>query len=80
MIIGGCPVAEVTAGTGEDEHGRPCAGPRAWLVLAALAGVAEASIPAEAPSEHAATSSAPAATLSLRPARGLSHSRAAPAR
>jgi hypothetical protein len=49
-------------------------------VLAALAGAAEASSPAETPSEPAATSSAQAIVLSRRPRRGVSHSRAAPAR
>jgi hypothetical protein len=53
---------------------------RAWLVLAALAGPAEASSPAETPTEQAATSSAQATVLSRRPGRGVSHSRAAPAR
>jgi hypothetical protein len=49
-------------------------------VLAALAGRAEASNPADTPSEQAATSSAQAIALKRRPERGVSHSRAAPAR
>jgi hypothetical protein len=49
-------------------------------VLAALAGRAEASSPPDAPSEQAATSSAQATALKRRPGRGVSHSRAAPAR
>jgi hypothetical protein len=58
------------------EPGRQCA----WLVLAALAGVVEVSSPAEAPSEQPAISSAQAAIRRRRPGRGVSHSRAAPAR
>ena len=59
--------------------------PRAWPVLAALAGAAlagaaGASSPAETPSEQAATSSAQATVLRRLPGRGVSHSRAAPAR
>ena len=78
MIICGWLMAGITPGTGSGGPGRQCARPGAWLVLAALAGAAEASSPAETPSEQAATSSAQAAVLSRRPGRGASHSRAAP--
>ena len=71
-------MAGITPGAGSGEPGRQCA--RAWLVLAALAGAAEASSPPETPSEQAATSSAQATVLKRRPGRGVSHSRAAPAR
>jgi hypothetical protein len=80
MITRGRLTAEITAGTGSSEPGRQCARPRACLVLAALAGAAEASNPAETPSEQAATSSAQATVPRRRPGRGVSHSRAAPAR
>jgi hypothetical protein len=80
MITCGRLMAEVTPGTGPGGPGRQCARPRAWLVLAALAGAAEASSPAETPTEQAATSSAHAAVPRRRPGRGASHSRAAPAR
>jgi hypothetical protein len=84
MITCGRLTAGVTPGTGSGEPGRQCARPgvwpRAWLVLAALAGAAEASSPAETPSEQAATSSAQATVLRRRTGRGVSHSRAAPAR
>ena len=50
------------------------------LLLAALAGTAETSNPAETPTEQAATSSAQATVLRRRTGRGVSHSRAAPAR
>jgi hypothetical protein len=49
-------------------------------VLAALAGAAEASNPAETPSEQAATKSAQATAVRYRPGRGVSRARAAPAR
>jgi hypothetical protein len=80
MITCGQPVAEITPGTDSGEPGRQCAEARAWLVLAALAGAAGASSPADTPSEQAATSSAQATVLKRRPGRGVSHSRAAPAR
>jgi hypothetical protein len=48
--------------------------------MAALAGTVEASTPAETPIAPAATSSAQATVLRRRPGRGVSHSRAAPAR
>jgi hypothetical protein len=48
--------------------------------MAALAGTVEASKPPETPSEPTAISSAQATVLSRRPGRGVSHSRAAPAR
>ena len=62
MITCERPVAGVTPERAEATR-RQCARPRAWLVLAALAGLAEASSPAETPSEQAATSSAQAAVL-----------------
>ena len=72
-------MAGITPGTGAGEPGRQCVDPCAGLVLAALAGAAGASSPAETPSEQAATSSAQATVLRGRPGRGVSHSRAAPA-
>ena len=59
------------AGTGPD--GR-------WAVPAALAGVVSATSAAEKPTRHAAASSPAATVLKDRPGRGVSHSRAAPAR
>jgi hypothetical protein len=47
MITRGRLMAGVTPGTGSGEPGRQCARPRAWLVLAALAGAAGASNPAD---------------------------------
>ena len=80
LITCGRPMAGVTPGTGSGEPGRQCEGPCAWLVLAALAGAAEASNPAETPSEQAETSSAQATAVRCRPGRGVSRSRAAAAR
>jgi hypothetical protein len=95
MITCERPGAGITPGTGPGGPGRQCADARAWPVLAALAGAAladaaladaalagaaGASSPAETPSEQAATSSAQATVLKRRPGRGVSHSRAAPAR
>jgi len=68
------------AGMGSGEPGWQCAPGRTWLVLAALAGPAEASSPAETPSKQVAATSAQATVLSRRPGRGVIHSRAAPAR
>jgi hypothetical protein len=76
----GWRVAGLTPGTGAGGPGRQGADARAWPGLAALAGAAGASSPAETPSEQAATSSAQATVLKRRPGRGVSHSRAAPAR
>jgi hypothetical protein len=80
MITCGRAVAGITPGTGTGEAGRQRADARAWLVPAALAGAAGASSPAETPSEQAATSSAQATVVKRRAGRGVSHSRAAPAR
>jgi hypothetical protein len=87
MITGGRPRAGTTPETGMGRPGRQCADARAWPALAgaalagaALAGAVGASSPAETPSEQAATSSAQATVLKRRPGRGVSHSRAAPAR
>ena len=76
----GRPIAGITPGTGAGGPGRQGADTRARPGLAALAGAAGASSPAETPSEQAATSSAQATVLKRRPGRGVSHSRAAPAR
>ena len=73
-------MAAATAGTGPGELRWQRAIARGWLVLAALAGAAEASSPADAPSEQATTSSAQTAAVSRAPGRGVSRSRAAPAR
>ena len=80
MIICGWLMAGITPRTASGGPGRQCARPGAWLVLAALAGAAEASSPAETPSEPAAISSAQATALRRQPGRGASHSRAAPVR
>jgi len=80
MITCGRLMAGVMPGTGAGEPARQCARPGAWLVLAALAGAAEASNPAETPSEQAATKSAQATAVRYRPGRGVSRARAAPAR
>ena len=80
MIACGRPVAGITPGTGSGEPRWQRVDPRAWLVLAALAGTVEASSPAEMPREQAATSSVQATVLRRRPGRDASHSRAAPAR
>jgi hypothetical protein len=73
-------VAGLVPGTKFAWPGRQCARACARLVLAALAGAVGASSPAETPSAQAATSSAQATVLSRQPGRGVSHSRAAPAR
>ena len=90
MIVGSWPMARIHAGTGAAAApGRQRGCPRTWLVLAplarvgvraALAGVGEATSTTETLSEQAAISSAQAAVLSRWPGRGVSHSRAAPAR
>ena len=80
MIVCGWLMAGTMAGTGAGERGGQCAGVGAWLVLAALAGMVEASSAVETPSEQAATSNAQATALRRPPGRGMSHSRAAPAR
>ena len=80
MITCGRPRAGIRPGTGAAGPGWHCAGPGGWLGLAALAGAAEASSPAETPSEQAATSSAQATVRRRRAGCGVSHSRVAPAR
>ena len=89
MMAGSWPIALIRPGTDWGEPGRHRACPRAWLVpapparvglRAALAGAGEASSTAETLSEQTAISSAQAAALSRCPGRGVSHSRAAPAR
>ena len=79
----------MTSGTGPSEPERQWSCPRTWLVppaaprvgvIAARAGAGGDSSTAETPSAQTAISSAQAAVVSRPPGRGVSHSRAAPAR